>query len=152
MRLLPTIFACVFLVWAGLALGGNLIAAPAKFQADGLALGDLLQVGRAQFAWLATAEWGLASVAGLCACFLGPQPRGFAFLAIAAFGVQQLALQPVLQQRTDLILSGAAYDESHLHLVFILVEVLKTGVLLVGGVMCVALSYATNTSETDEDT
>ena len=51
------IMSGVGLLWAGLSLGGNLIAAPAKFQVSDLGLALALQVGRAQFTWLGYAEW-----------------------------------------------------------------------------------------------
>ena len=47
------------LLWAGVSLGGNLVAAPAKFQVAALEMPVALQVGRAQFTWIAYIEWAI---------------------------------------------------------------------------------------------
>ena len=53
------------LVWAGVTIGGSLIAAPAKFGAPSLDLPTALEVGRAQFFWVGIAE------GALCAALVG---------------------------------------------------------------------------------
>ncbi|MGR3623560.1 hypothetical protein [Pseudophaeobacter sp.] len=49
------ITAGIFL-WIGVAFAGNLVAAPAKFQAASLTLPVALDVGRVQFLWIGFAE------------------------------------------------------------------------------------------------
>jgi len=127
----------VMLVWAGLALGGNIIAAPAKFQVDSLTLSQLLLVGRAQFAWLGNAELVFASVTILLCVFTEGRMRILGLLAVALFGIQQIGLQPMLEARTDLIISGAPAPEGVLHLVFVALEIAKTGLLALGGTILV---------------
>lgn len=48
--------SAIALVWAGVSLGGNMVAATAKFQADMVSRADLLRVGQAQFGWLGYTE------------------------------------------------------------------------------------------------
>jgi len=125
--------AIVMLVWAGLTLGGNIIAAPAKFQVDSLTQSQLLLVGRAQFAWLGSAELVFASATILLCGFGGGRIRVLGLLAVAAFGLQQFGLQPLLEARTDLIVAGQPAPESTLHLVFIALEIAKIALLALGG-------------------
>lgn len=120
----------ILLLWSGLALGGNMIAAPAKFQVDQMPLDDLLRIGRAQFAWLGVAELVFAaSFIGLCLIKISR----LSWLSIAALlllTLQQVGLQPLLQSRTDLILTGQPAPSSHLHLTFITTEVAKLAFLV----------------------
>lgn len=120
-------------LWAGLALGGNLIAAPAKFQVEALSVAELLVVGRAQFAWLGVAELALAAAILLTLMLRRQRPGWLLLVAFAVFAVQQLGLQPRLQARSDLLIAGQAAGESVLHLVFIAAEIVKIGLLLCAG-------------------
>lgn len=43
-------------VWAGVVIGGSLVAAPARFQAPSFTPDVALEVRRAQFAWLGVTE------------------------------------------------------------------------------------------------
>lgn len=120
----------LLLIWAGLAMGGNLIAAPAKFQVDALSTAELLQVGRAQFEWLGWAETGLALLVLLACALARHLPRWPVLAALAVFALQQGVLQPLLEARSDVIIGGGAATSSHLHIVFIAAEMLKIGLLL----------------------
>jgi hypothetical protein len=119
-------------IWAGLVIGGSLIAAPAKFNAPSLTLSVALDVGRAQFAWLAIGEAVLCL--GLLVALRG-QPRHI-WLWVAApmglFALQQLALMPALDARTVRIMAGEILPASALHLVYVGVECAK--VLLLTGI------------------
>lgn len=132
----PSAFlSAILLLWAGLALGGNVIAAPAKFQVDSLTLSQLLQVGRAQFAWLGLAELAFASVAVLLSAFVDWRLRIPVLIAVMLFGIQHFGLQPLLEARTNVIVSGAPAPESSLHLWFIAIELAKMVTLLTGGLL-----------------
>ncbi len=125
MKFLQQSPAAMAFIWAGVSLGGNIIAAPAKFQVDTLNLGELLEVGRAQFAWLGWAETGLAlglAIGCICARRF---PSWTLYAVWGLFAVQQLYLQPVLEARTDLLGSGADVPESHAHIIFIALEIAK---------------------------
>lgn len=120
----------ILLLWAGLSLGGNLIAAPAKFQVEAVPLDDLLRIGRAQFAWLGVAEILFAIVLlGMClikkACL-----NWISIAALLVLLFQQVGLQPLLQARTDLILADQPAPSSHLHLIFIATEIAKFTLLV----------------------
>ena len=134
MRVAPLLLVAIMLIWAGLALGGNTIAASAKFQVDDLTLGQLLQVGRAQFAWLGIAEMVCAGLVVILAALATGRVRMWALAAVMLLGLQQFGLQPMLEARTTLIISGTPAPHSALHLVFILVEAAKTVLLLTGGI------------------
>ncbi|MEM9344106.1 MAG: hypothetical protein AAGA87_13770 [Pseudomonadota bacterium] len=112
-------------IWAGVSLGGALIAAPAKFQVEALTLPVALQVGQAQFGWLWICEGVLALM------FLGAvlANRQVWWAAIAApmvlFAVQMVGIVPTLDARTERAIAGEVLEPSHLHLVFVALEVLK---------------------------
>ncbi len=113
------------LVWAGVSLGGNLIAAPAKFTVDALELPVALQVGRAQFHWIGYAEFVLAGMVSVAA-YMSKSTKPKMFLAaVLAFAVQRTVLMPRLSERTDMIASGQLVSESNLHMFFICLELLK---------------------------
>ncbi|KJS39416.1 MAG: hypothetical protein VR74_02205 [Hyphomonas sp. BRH_c22] len=52
----PVLAPVLALVWAGVSLGGSLVAAPAKFRAPSLEVMTALEVGRAQFLWVGITE------------------------------------------------------------------------------------------------
>jgi len=135
MRVSRPLLATILLVWAGLALGGNIIAAPAKFQVDSLTLSQLLLVGRAQFEWLRIAELGFASVTILLCAFVDRRLRILGLLAVTLFGLQHFGLHPKLEARTDLVLSGAPATDRTLHVVFVVFEIVKVVVLVVVGAL-----------------
>ena len=121
----------VALVWAGVSLGGSLVAAPAKFQAPSLEMATALEVGRAQFFWVGITEAILCG--GIVASLLlWPTPH-WRWMAgpIAAFALQRLAVMPALDARTLEVIAGAPAGETHLHLVYIILEALKF-LLLIG--------------------
>jgi len=139
------------LLWAGVSLGGNIIAAPAKFQVEVLTLPELLLVGRAQFAWLGITE--LILMIGVLGSWItfGPRLGWAGRTAIALLIVQQAALQPMLQERTDLILSGQPAASSHLHLVFIATEVVKCILLIVSALKILQGLYRAASGITPSD-
>ncbi|MEM9726319.1 MAG: hypothetical protein AAF909_12790, partial [Pseudomonadota bacterium] len=124
-------------VWAGVSLGGALVAAPAKFRAPSLTRPVALEVGRAQFAWVGATEAALA--AGLLgAMFLQSAPVWpGALLAIALFAAQRLGVMPFLDARTRQIIAGGGPPPSRLHQMFVLLEIAKFFLLA-----CLALGLA----------
>ncbi|APX12439.1 hypothetical protein [Tateyamaria omphalii] len=122
------------LVWAGACIGGNLVAAPAKFTVEALDLSLALQVGRAQFTWIGYVEWaGLAGIAVVSAV-ARLRPTLLLMLAVVLFLIQQLAVQPMLEARSDLIIAGEPYDTtSQRHQVFIALEAVKVLCLIAVG-------------------
>ena len=122
----------IALIWAGLAIGGSMIATPAKFLAPSLTLPVALDVGRVQLFWIGIGE------ALLCACLLvalawnvGARSR-WLFFAVLLFTAQRLALMPALDEHTLRVIAGEPAGSS-LHAVYVFLEVIKVVVLLVAG-------------------
>ncbi|MCA8895687.1 MAG: hypothetical protein ACK4HG_01220 [Agrobacterium albertimagni] len=125
----PSIAPALALLWAGIVLGGSLIAAPAKFQAPSLSFPVALDVGRAQFLWIGITE-GV-----LCAAFLLAQIIGggvnwkLAAVPFLLLLAQRFIIMPPLDARTLQFIAGQSVGESYLHLVFIAMEIIKLLVL-----------------------
>lgn len=122
------------LLWAGVSLGGNLIAAPAKFTVDALEMPVALQVGRAQFTWIGYAEFALATVASVAAYATTSTTPKLILLAVLAFAIQRAASMPELSARTDLIVAGQIVADGNAHILFICLELFKFATLLVLGI------------------
>jgi len=136
------------LMWAGICLGGNIIAAPAKFQVVQLTTAELLLIGRAQFAWLGLAEWGLLAILVAGYAYAQRLPNITNLIAVVIFLLQQLLLQPQLQMRSDQIVAGAQAPDSSLHIIFILAELLKWAFLTAGGILLLSFTQtARNTAK-----
>lgn len=133
MKALSTLAPGILLLWAGLSLGGSLIATPAKFQAPSLSLATALEVSRATFQWMGVAEAALCAVL-IVALFLR---RGagwrLALVPIGLFAVQRLAVMPALDARTLAVIAGENVGESSLHGLYVVLEVGKFLALLVLG-------------------
>lgn len=133
MKALSTLAPGILLLWAGLSLGGSLIATPAKFQAPSLSLATALEVGRATFQWMGVAEAALCAVL-IVALFLR---RGagwrLALVPIGLFAVQRLAVMQALDARTLAVIAGENVGESSLHGLYVVLEVGKFLALLVLG-------------------
>ncbi|MEZ5758347.1 MAG: hypothetical protein R3D86_09015 [Emcibacteraceae bacterium] len=112
-------------IWAGVSLGGALIAAPAKFTVASLTLPVALEVGRAQFHWIGMVEIALCLLLiGSLFRFKKPQWH-WIILPILILVVQQLFLMPLLNERTDLITAGSAAPPNSIHAIYIVLEVIK---------------------------
>lgn len=123
------------LIWAGTSLGGSLIAAPAKFQAPSLEMATALEVGRAQFLWVGITEAILC--AGIIASLLLWPASYWKWMTapIALFALQRLTVMPALDARTLEVMNGAPAGETHLHLVYIALEVAKFLILTAAAVI-----------------
>lgn len=119
--------------WAGGAIAGNMIAAPAKFQAPSLTLPVALEVGRAQFFWLGVAEAVCACALLLLLCAARRRPSLPLAAALSLFAVQRLWIMPVLDTRTLAIITGGQVAESSFHLVYVACEILKICCLIWAG-------------------
>lgn len=131
--------ALLLAIWAGVSLGGSLVAAPAKFQAPSLELSTALEVGRAQFMWLGITEFVLCAAVVLL-LFLSPGPHSKWVMApIAFFACQRLLVMPTLDARTLEVIGGAPAGQSYLHLVFIIFEVLKFILLIASAIFLIPM-------------
>ena len=125
----PAIAPALTLLWAGLVLGGSLIAAPAKFQAATSSLPVALDVGRAQFLWIGIAEGVLCAAFLLAQVFVGGVNWKLAAAPIFLLLMQRYVIMPPLDARTLQVIAGESAGGSHLHIVFIVMEVIKVIVL-----------------------
>lgn len=143
MRHLTGFAAAFALIWAGLSLGGNLIAATAKFQASGLPMQALLLVGRAQFDWLSAAEWLFAgAVIGLALVRARGAVLFLFLLPVVIFLGQELLIMPALDERTLRIIAGETVAPSNLHFGFIAAELLKFAILCAAGIRGILINGA----------
>ncbi|AUR04501.1 hypothetical protein PhaeoP72_02543 [Phaeobacter inhibens] len=125
--------AAIIFIWSGAAIAGNLIAAPAKFQAPSLTLPVALDVGRMQFQWLGVAE-AVCAFLVLALLLASKRMASWQLVAVfAAFALQRLWILPVLDERTLAIIAGQPVKESSLHLVYIAAEVVKAACLVWAG-------------------
>jgi len=125
------------LLWAGVSLGGSLVAAPAKFRAPSLDRPTALEVGRAQFLWVGVTE------AVLCVALVGALLLAAAVawwwlaVPIVIFVIQRLVIMPPLDARTRRLIREERVGTSHLHQVYVVLEVVKFASLVVGGVVAI---------------
>ena len=120
-------------LWAGIAIGGNMIAAPAKFQVSSLTTAELLLVGRAQFGWLGVVEIAFATGIAAMVIFRWHAASPALIAAIALLALQQGVLTPILQSRSDMMQTDVVPPESHVHLIFIAAELVKLTMLFWAG-------------------
>ncbi len=117
-------------LWAGVILAGNFIAPTAKFRAPSLELATALEVGRITFRWMAVAEMALLALLIVVVSF-GTVPRAkWLVLPVTLFAAQWMFIMPSLDARTRAIISGASLPPSQWHLVYVAVEFLKLGAVL----------------------
>ncbi|MEO0636802.1 MAG: hypothetical protein AAFY73_09170 [Pseudomonadota bacterium] len=134
-----TITAAAAFLWAGAVIGGSLIAAPAKFQVADLTLPVALQIGQVTFRWLVVVELTMAIVMCLALTFgflnrkLHWRSLLLPSLAVLLLAVQWIGVMPLLTERTTAIISGEAVPSSHLHLVYVFLELAKIAVLTTNG-------------------
>jgi hypothetical protein len=134
--------AAVF-IWLGMVVAISFLEAPLKFRAPGITIQLGLGIGRLVFRALNISEVLLAAVA-LVAVVLGRAPGAATaalVMAVAALGVQVVAVRPALARRSDAVLADAklaASGRSNAHLVYVGFEVVKVVALLVSGVLLLA--------------
>jgi len=118
-------------LWAGISVSGNLIAATAKFQVDALDLTLALQVGRAQFLWISYAEWFCIAMIVMGLIWNRRALPMLLMIALGIFLIQQIALTPILQERSNQIIAGMSPDHSNVHVLYAVLEVMKFACLLI---------------------
>ena len=125
----------IAMLWAGVALAGNVIAAGSKFT-TGLPRPELLEVGIVQFAWTGYVEWVLAAV-----WLLGMWPRRRSRIVVifavpvALLLIQKLGVHPPLNERTLATIAGEDPGDSPLHIIYGALEGIKIAVLVTIGLV-----------------
>lgn len=124
-------------VWLGMMLAISFLEAPLKFRASGVTLQIGLGIGRIVFRALNAVEVVLAAVIVL-AVIVGGAPRlGVVGLAgaVIALLAQLLFVRPRLAERSNAVLTGEqSVRRSHVHHVYVALEVVKVVALIVCGV------------------
>jgi hypothetical protein len=119
------------LFWLGLVVGLSFIETPLKFHAPGVTRELGLSIGRLVFGMLGRIEHVLVVL--LVALWLGSRQWGVrACLAalVAIVGLQAAWLLPALDRQAASIIAGASSPASYHHRLFVVLELLKVGVLL----------------------
>ena len=129
--------AAVTFVWSGMVLAISFIETPLKFRAPDVSVRIGLGIGRLVFRALNSAEAVLALL--LLGAALIERPRQSVTFSVAfilvVLVVQLAAVRPRLTRRSDLVLAGAEMPRSHAHYVYIGLELIKVGALLVTGTL-----------------
>ncbi|GAA1005155.1 MULTISPECIES: hypothetical protein [Streptomyces] len=128
-------------VWLGMVLAISFLEAPLKFRAPGVTIPIGLGIGRLVFRALNLAETVLAVVLVVAvATGAAPAPVLGLTAAVAAVLLAQLAVvRPRLNRRSDRVLAGEEEGpRSRGHLAYVVLEVVKAGVLIALGVVLAA--------------
>jgi hypothetical protein len=129
-------FLFVLLVlWAGLILGVSFIATPVKFMAPHLTMSVALEIGRATFHVFNKIEWGIClAVILLTANIYGNSIKWFIVGGLVSLLLlETFWLLPALDIRAIQIISGEAGNPGILHLFYIIADILKIAIALIGG-------------------
>ncbi len=127
----------VTFVWLGMVLAISFLEAPLKFRAPGVTIPLGLGVGRLVFRALNAVELVWALVVVLAAA-LGALPMAGSVLTgvvVAVLIVQFVAVRPLLTRRSDRVLAGEDAPRSRAHYAYVVLEVVKVGVLIALGVI-----------------
>ncbi|MFC8984401.1 hypothetical protein G3I31_12200 [Streptomyces sp. SID9913] len=132
--------AAVF-VWLGMVLAISFLEAPLKFRAPGVTIPLGLGIGRIVFRALNIAEAALGVLVVVAVATGGPDAGVIVptALAVAVLAVQLGVVRPRLNRRSDRVLAGEQVPRSSAHLYYVALEVIKTVVLLVLGVLLLAV-------------
>jgi len=127
----------VTFTWLGMVVAISFLEAPLKFRAPGVTVRLGLGIGRLVFRALNITEmvWAALLIVGLL--IDGPPARVVVAgaTAVAALLVQLVGVRPRLSRRSDRVLAGEDVPRSHAHYVYIGLEVVKVGALLVTGIL-----------------
>lgn len=125
MKRIIAIFCIIF--WAGLIAGISFLEAPLKFQAPGITIPLGLGIGQLVFQALNKIEIILLLIILICTFSPSIDNLSRTLLVVIVFLMimDTLWLLPLLDVRAKLLLSGKAAPESHHHILYIIVEVIK---------------------------
>jgi len=119
------IFCIIF--WAGLIAGISFLEAPLKFQAPGITIPLGLGIGKLVFQALNKIE--VALLATILFCTFSPKidnlSRTLLVILVFLMVADTLWLLPLLDKRATLLLTGNPAPESHHHILYIIIEIIK---------------------------
>ncbi|MBD9733803.1 hypothetical protein IGX29_18715 [Streptomyces sp. H28] len=132
--------AAVF-VWLGMVLAISFLEAPLKFRAPGVTIPLGLGIGRIVFRALNLAEAALAVVVVVAVATGGPDAGVIVptAVAVAVLAAQLGVVRPLLNRRSDRVLAGEQVPRSSAHLYYVALEVIKTLVLAVLGILLLSV-------------
>jgi len=119
------VFCLIF--WTGLIAGISFLEAPLKFQAPGITIPLGLGIGQLVFQALNKIELALLAIILYCTYpFQRSNPKRFLLLMIVLLlTLDTFWLLPLLDERAKLVLSGTTPPESHHHILYIIIELIK---------------------------
>ena len=131
-------------VWLGMVLAISFIEAPLKFRAPGVTLPIGLGIGRLVFRALNAVEVVLA--AAVVIALLSTDPPAVALIAVVitvlTLAAQLVGVRPQLTRRSDAVLAAgseaAQLPRSRAHYVYVALELVKVGSLVVAGTALLA--------------
>jgi len=134
--------AALTFIWVGLVLGISFLEAPLKFRAPGVTIPLGLGIGRLVFRVLNRVELVLAVLIAAGAAVVASAsalPLVWAIAALVVLLVQLVFVRPLLNRRSDAVLSGAAHEKrSTTHLYYVGLELVKLVVLVLLGIALLA--------------
>lgn len=127
-------------LWAGLMIGISFVATPVKFQAETLTHAAALDVGRHTFAASHLAQLALAAFA-MCVA----RRRAVVASAVLLL-VQVFVLMPILTERARIVIAGGEPTGWSPHLLYVVLDLAKLGLLLVAATTTSTTSTTTTTT------
>src|SRR6478735_5396258 len=134
-HLIPAFMLLAAWLWAGMIIGISFIEAPVKFTAPHVTLAIGLGIGRLVFGVMNKVEIGFCAIL-LSGLFFRKMPKNIwvtAGLITSVLAVQTAWLLPALDVRALSVIAGETPPPSNLHFVYVGLEFVKFGLLLVAG-------------------
>lgn len=133
----PAVAVAAIFVWLGMVVAISFIEAPLKFRAPGVTLPIGLGIGRLVFRALNGIELLLAAVLAVTLAIdpLTAWATAAAVVAIITLLAQVALVRPRLAKRSDAVLAGDDGPRSRAHWVYVGLEAVKVGALLIAGVL-----------------
>ncbi len=135
-----SVAVAVVFTWLGMVVAISFLEVPLKFRTPGVTLQLGLAIGRRVYRGLNSWEVALAFVA-LATVILGSPPLGVGLgilVAVAALGIQLVAVRPGLTRHSDAVLAGVVapvpHSRSRGHHAYVAFEVIKVVALLTSGI------------------
>jgi len=128
-----SIFCIIF--WAGLIGGISFLEAPLKFRAPGITIPLGLGIGQLVFQALNKIEIVLLMI--ILACSLPAPLKNIRSILLFSVTILLMAdtfwLLPLLDERAKLVLTGHVPTKSYHHILYIIIDTIKFGLLIVLG-------------------
>jgi hypothetical protein len=120
------------MLWLGMVVAISFLEAPIKFRAPGVTLQVGLGIGRLVFKALNIVEIVLLLVLSVSCFAVRPSTASLALLVSVAVVllVQVAVVRPPLSRRSDRVLAGETLPRSRMHLVYVVLELAKVGLLI----------------------